>query len=417
MVVAEGAPARVLRAGQERVVPVRLFFDDQDFDGQLLRALSYAAYGGADIGECVETAGRIKEGDRSSWYEAWTKTADRMKADAEESLKGRHTSSALRAYMRASNYYRAAEFYVRDDPQDPRSLQGWQSSHDCFAEAARLFDPPLEAVEVPYESTTLPGYFFRVDDSGERRPTVITMSGMDGYLEECYWSVAAAGLERGYNCLAFDGPGQGGVLREREVPFRPDWEAVVTPVLDFALERTEVDPKRMVMVGRSFGGYLAPRAASLEYRLAACVADPGQFDLFDAAMSRLPQEMQEALLRNDPAVDSFLGKMMEGDARRFFLATRMRAFGAKNLSEFLLMQHDYTLKGLVEKIECPTLVCDNVADTIAGGQAKRLHDALGCPKDYVLFTAEEGADGHCEGGAQILFHRVAFDWLDETLAS
>jgi pimeloyl-ACP methyl ester carboxylesterase len=187
--------------------------------------------------------------------------------------------------------------------------------------------------------------------------------------------------------------------------------------LDFALEMSEVDPKRMVIVGRSFGGYLAPRAASLEHRLAACVADPGQFDLFDAAMSRLPQEMQEALLRNDPVVDPFLGKMMEGDARRFFIAARMGAFGAKNLKEFLLMQRDYTLEGLVEKIECPTLVCDNVADTIAGGQAKRLHDALGCPKDYVLFTAQEGADGHCEGGAQILFHRVAFDWLDETLAS
>jgi hypothetical protein len=95
-------------------VQVRLFFDDQDFDGQLLRALSYAAYGGADIGECLETAARIKEGDRSSWYEAWTKTADRMKADAEESLKGGHTSSARGAYMRASNYYRAAEFYVTE---------------------------------------------------------------------------------------------------------------------------------------------------------------------------------------------------------------------------------------------------------------------------------------------------------------
>src|SRR3712207_8722598 len=32
------------------------------------------------------------------------------------------------------------------------------------------------------------------------------------------WSIAAAGLERGYNCLAFDRPGQGGVLRQREVP-------------------------------------------------------------------------------------------------------------------------------------------------------------------------------------------------------
>ncbi len=237
--------------------------------------------------------------------------------------KDGHTASARRAFMRASNYYRAAEFYVRDDPQDPRSLQGWLSSHDCFAEAARLSDPPFEAVEIPYEGTPLPGYFFLADDSGERRPTVITMSGMDGYAEECYWGVAAAALERGYNCLAFDGPGQGGVLRQREVPFRPDWEAVVTPVLDFALKRPEVDPERIALMGRSFGGYLAPRAASAEHRLAALVADPGQFDLFEAAMSRVPQEMREAILRNGPAVDAFLEKMMEGDAMRFFLAARM----------------------------------------------------------------------------------------------
>ncbi len=80
------------------------------------------------------------------------------------------------------------------------------------------------------------------------------------------------------------------------------------------------------------------------------------------------------------------------------------------------MEREYTLKGSAEKIECPTLVCDNVADAIAGGQAKQLYDALSCPKDYVVFTAEEGADGHCEGGAQVLFHRVAYDWLDKTLA-
>ena len=399
------------------MVRVKLFFDDEDFDGQLLRAVSYTAYGGADIGECFETAGRIKEGDRDSWYEAWTKTADRMKANAEESLKGGHTSSARRAFMRASNYYRAAEFYVRDDPQDPRGLQGWQSSHDCFAEAARLADPPFEAVEIPYEGTTLPGYFFRVDDSGKQRPTVITMTGMDGYQEETYFGVVAATLERGYNCLTYDGPGQGGVLRQREVPLRPDWEAVVIPVVEYAVGRPGVDPDRMILIGRSFGGYLAPRGAAFEHRLAAVIADPGQFDEFDMAMARMPQEIREAIEQDDPKVDSFLQKMVQDDARRFFLVARMRAFGTKTVKELVLMQREYSLKGLAEKIECPTLVCDNVGDAVAGGQGKKLYEALRCPKDYVLFTAEEGADGHCEGGAQVLFHRVAYDWLEKTLAT
>jgi hypothetical protein len=209
----------------------KILFDNEDFDGQFLRVLSYAPYGGADIGECFETASRIEEGNRDSWYEAFTKTADRLRQEADESLEGGHKVSARRSYLRASNYYRAAEFYVRDNRDDPRSLQGWQSSRDCFLKAGGLFDPPFEVIEIPYEDTTLPGYFFRVDDSGERRPTIITMTGMDGYAEETYFDTAVAALERGYNFLTYDGPGQGGVLRQRGVPFRPDWEKVATPVV------------------------------------------------------------------------------------------------------------------------------------------------------------------------------------------
>jgi len=93
-----------------------------------------------------------------------------------------------------------------------------------------------------------------VDDSGQRRPTVITMTGMDGYLEETYFNVIAAALERGYNGLTYDGPGQGGVLRQRKVPLRADSEKVVTPVVDFVLGRPEVDTDRIALVGRSFGG-------------------------------------------------------------------------------------------------------------------------------------------------------------------
>ena len=71
---------------------------------------------------------------------------------------------------------------------------------------------------------------------------------------------------------------------------------------------------------------------------------------------------------------------------------------------------------MTQKFECSTLVCDNVADAIAGGQGKELYDALECPKEYLLFTVEEGAVGHAEGGGQVLFHSVVFDWLDKTVA-
>ena len=45
------------------------------------------------------------------------------------------------------------------------------------------------------------------------------------------------------------------------MPLRPDWENVITPVVDYLLTRPDTDPARIVLNGLSLGGYLAPRAA------------------------------------------------------------------------------------------------------------------------------------------------------------
>ena len=149
-----------------------------------------------------------------------------------------------------------------------------------------MFASPPQVVKIPYEETTLPGYFFPASDSPG--PTVILTNGYDGTLEELYFANGAAALERGYHVLAFDGPGQGTVILEQEIPFRPDWENVVGPVVDHALTMPEVDPDALVLMGWSFGGYTAPRAATAEHRLAACVSDCGPYDLYDATVARIP---------------------------------------------------------------------------------------------------------------------------------
>jgi alpha/beta hydrolase family protein len=97
----------------------------------------------------------------------------------------------------------------------------------------------------------------------------------------------AAAVERGYNILLFDGPGQGRCLIHDGLLIRPDWENVVRPVIDYALARPEVDPDRIVLAGWSFGGFLAPRAACFEDRMAALWADPGQWDQGDAVLASL----------------------------------------------------------------------------------------------------------------------------------
>jgi hypothetical protein len=49
--------------------------------------------------------------------------------------------------------------------------------------------------------------------------------------------------------LAFDGPGQGGAVHREHLVFRPDWENVVGPVLDYALTMPGVDGTRIALWG------------------------------------------------------------------------------------------------------------------------------------------------------------------------
>jgi hypothetical protein len=77
----------------------------------------------------------------------------------------------------------------------------------------------------------------------------------------------------------------------------------------------------------------------------------------------------------------------------------------------------YNNIGTAGKITCPSYVTDNDQDEVSPGQGKILFDHLTCPKEFRLFTKAEGAEGHCEGMAPIVFWDAAFNWLDSLLSS
>ncbi len=398
---------------------VGTFFKDDDFEYMTLSALGSTYYKCADIGECLTTAASIEDGDYEGWYRAWLATADRVREFAEQSAAKGHQASARDAFLRASTYYNTAAFFL-DGTSDPsRLLPTWKAHRECFDEAASRFDPPFEKVEIPYEDTTLPGYLFKVDDSERTRPLLILNNGSDGTVTDMYLMGGAAALERGYNALTFDGPGQGAALFLQGLYFRPDWEKVVTPVVDFALRLPEVDPERIGIQGVSQAGYWVPRAVAFEHRIAAAVADPGVCDVSTSWFSHLPQDMQELLERGQK--EEFDGYIEEGmqtsESLRYTVRFRMRPYGTDSPYEAYKMVRQYKLDGVAEKIRCPMLVTDPDNEQFWPGQSRRLYKALTCPKQLVSFTATEGADSHCEPKALGLRNQRIFDWLDETLGA
>jgi hypothetical protein len=75
----------------------------------------------------------------------------------------------------------------------------------------------------------------------------------------------------------------------------------------------------------------------------------------------------------------------------------------------------WSLEGVANQITCPTLVCEAEGDHFFAGQPQRLYEALTCPKTLRRFSADEGAEEHCQLGALLLFNHQVFSWLDATL--
>jgi dipeptidyl aminopeptidase/acylaminoacyl peptidase len=135
----------------------------------------------------------------------------------------------------------------------------------------QLLDPPLEVLEIPFEGYILPAYFLKPADHLGTGKTLLLIGGADTFVEDLYFFVGPAALKRDYNVLIVDLPGQG-ALPYHGLPWRPDAETPIATVLDYLLARPDVDPERLAAFGISAGGYLVPRAATVEKRIKACVA-------------------------------------------------------------------------------------------------------------------------------------------------
>ncbi len=397
---------------------MKVAFKDDSFAFEFVRNLGFTYYGGADLGEMIATAQTITEGDFESWFAEWDKRARRILGRADRYFGAGHLESARQAYLRASTYFRMAEFYLHGDPSDPRILSESKASQEAYAKGAKLTGPTWEPVQIPFEGTTLPGYFYKVDDSGKPRPTLIFHGGLDSSLEELFYFGASGAVARGYNCLTFDGPGQGAPLREQKLYHRYDWEKIVTPVVDYALTRKEVDGKNVALMGMSMGGYFAARAAAFEPRLRAAVLFNGIYSFYDSMRGQMPKEAMAALDAGDAIkAEEITYKLMQNDTNlRWIVTQSIYSFGASGLVDYFNKVRPFTMEGIAGQIKCPCLVLDAEGDILVGGtQPQQIYDALDAPKQLFRFTSEDGAENHCESGALAYLHEVVFNWLDETL--
>lgn len=390
---------------------------DPTFHYQILRALGLASYGGADIGEVLATADQIQPGDFESFYTAFNNRAERIVSQTQKM----HNPVSIRdAMFRTATYFRMADLYIHDDWDDPRIVKVWERQTECFDRAMSLLDIAGTRQTIsagPEAGFKIPTIFFPANkDTSEKRPTIIMCSGLDGSMEEMYHVHGIAALERGFNVLCFEGPGQVFTRRSQGLGFIIEWEKVVTPIMDHLETLPGVDATKVALLGYSLCGMLAARAAAFEHRLAALFLIDGFYDMASTPVFPGAQAMVQKLPNADDATLHAVTKNPQiPTTLRWALSHCRWAFNVKSPVELLDKLRCFTVADVVQDIECPTLVCDAVEDHFAKGQPKLVVDALGDKATHMVFTKEDAAEQHCHLGAARYCNQVVYDWFEETV--
>ncbi len=393
------------------------FYRDEDLDFSARLAVGRTAYGTADIGEVLATLDRIRSS--AQWFDEWSATAQEVEQRADAAAAGGHRISAAGQALRAATYWSCAVDGLLDRTAPPELLPTFRRHRRQWDRFIQLSDGAHLPVPVPYQDTELPGYLLRPDASGAPRPTLVLTNGSDGSVTDM-WSCGAAGaLARGWNAFVYDGPGQQSMLFERGIPFRLDWETVLTPVVDALVQRSDVDGGRLLAYGVSQAGYWLPRALAFEHRFAGAVLDPGVVEVVRSFFGHLPKSMISKFKEGDETGFNreFAWGLKMPSVKRA-MTFRSRPYQQDNWFELFTTISGYRITPeLAAAITTPTLIFSPEHEQFWPGQSEELAAMIGDRASIADFTARNGASWHCEPLARLQVDAVMFDWLEDRTAA
>jgi len=406
-------------------------FKSEVMDAGITRAMGYTPYSAASIGECFYAADFIKKRGEtfSAWVEGWKEIAKRTEELALSFVSDGNLVGASRTYLRAWNYYRAAEFAVM--PQGSREqTELYRDSIRCLDNGFRHATYYSEKIAIPYESTTLPGYFFRANQESDKpRATIVLNGGGDGAGEEMFFiGGGPQGLDYGFNLLVFHGPGQRGALhQDPQLCFRHDWEQVLGPVLDYCETRPDVDMNRLGVYGVSLGGFLVPRAAAFEKRIKAVAVNailPNYYKHWlDEALEQVPGIFSGVIAsRLSTYSDVDWNKLInpvvkKREDARFVFSLMDWTNNTRSPGEFFKkIQKDWDIEALAGQISVPFLSLQSEGEgENASKAAETFYELLKCDKKQVVFKTENGADQHCTLNNIQFAADVLYPWFHKVL--
>lgn len=389
-------------------------FNDGEMDFQLLRQLGSATYGGAAIGEILSLVPKISGETADEWVTEFTILANNQQQDAQMRLLNGHLISAREQFLKACNSFRAAEYYTHSNSPTHRELG--LKSRDNFLEYLKLSEYGNIVSFIEYNGLQLPYYLITPTKEVITRKTIIIISGFDGTLEESFIQFGLAGLARGYNVVCFAGPGQMDSLRFNQTHFEPDFDKPVSCLIDILSNYPQIDVNQLAVMGISFGGYFATRAACYEPRIKALIANSPIINLKRYVLGFSVQDDNE--IRDDEDFSysdiHLIPDEVMPPSLKELTANLLLRFGNKSMKQTVNYLDEFNITEHIDQINCPTLA---LIGTGEGEEPFRQYRdflaKLRCVSSAYQFTLADGADTHCQVANLGFSNCVAYDWLDE----
>lgn len=304
---------------------------------------------------------------------------DKSKAMAELAKENNHLITARKFYLRATAVYRIGQYTIVPD-NEPK-LRMYRKLIDCYTEAAKLFEPPIQKVEIPFGNIRMTGWLRLPKNANNNCPLIISIGGADGWREE-HHNHTEHYVERGMAVLMVDGPGQGETRLFNKHYMPLDVEKALNSIVEYMYEDERVG-KNIGMVGWSFGGYLVARTASYCKKLKAVAFSGGSYN---------PKEIL-----------SFLPNF----------TNVFKALTGKNDKEVEQMLDKMNMEGLAEKITAPLLILHGKPDPIFSAKGvQRIYDEASS-KDKTIKVWEDG--NHCVSNHYLEVLTTLADWFEEKL--
>jgi len=319
----------------------------------------------------------------------WRESAQHHEGLARRAQTNGFHATATEHYDHAIEAYRMAQHPIFYD-DNPVKLGLYRKLSEMVDRRSESSAYPIERVEVPFDNGKTISCLLHLLPDRRKAPCIVYVPGMDQSKEVFPRASHNIALPRGFHVLAMDGPGQGNSNLQKIRAIGDTYERAGAAVISYLMSRPEIDGSKIAIYGISMGSYWSLRLASYDRRMAALVSSVACFNPNNTIFTQASPRFKQMFM--------YMAGMTDED-------------------EFDKMAGAMTVRGHLDRVQCPTLLVTGEFDPLCPLEdAVEAYGELRAPKELWVLENQFHPLWKLPNLGSLDCHEYAIDWLSTALS-